>query len=70
MHIMQIAMQIHCRSTRKLSAVGTMEFFTVLTTFHSDLCKELHYEGAIFIQNLYSVLKKFTTEGSYNLNQS
>jgi hypothetical protein len=39
---------------------------TVLTTYHSDLCKELHYEGGIFIQKLYSALKIFTTEGSHS----
>jgi hypothetical protein len=47
-----------------LSAVGTLDFFTVLTTYHldRDLCKELHYKDGIFIQKLYSALKIFMTE--------
>jgi hypothetical protein len=57
-----ISCKEQCRRARKLSAVGTLEFFTVLTTYNLDLCKGLHYEGGIFIQKLYSALKMFMTE--------
>jgi hypothetical protein len=55
----------NCNAEAPEHEVGTLEFFTVLTTNHLHLCKELHYEGGIFIQKLYSVLKIFTTEGSH-----
>jgi hypothetical protein len=55
MHIMQIAMQK--RKKISASAVGTLDFFTVLTTYRSDLCKKLHYAGGIFIQKIYSLLR-------------
>jgi hypothetical protein len=45
MHIMQIASR--SATNLKFSTVGTLELFTVHTTYHSDLCKELHYEGGI-----------------------
>jgi hypothetical protein len=58
--------KLQCRSTKKLSAVGTPGYSTVLTTCHTDLWKKLHYDDGIFIQKLYAVLKIFTIEGSHS----
>ena len=57
-----IKCKLQCRDASKLSAVGTLCFFTVHSRYHSDHWRKLNYEGEIFVQKLCSVLKIFTNE--------
>jgi hypothetical protein len=47
-----------CRSARKLSAVGTLEFFTIPTTYHSDLCKKCTVKVEFLYQN-YTLFSRY-----------
>ena len=53
------------QNTRILNAVGTMDYIIILidsqflTTYNSNLWKKVYFEGEVYKQKLYSVLKIF-----------
>jgi hypothetical protein len=50
---------------QKGSTVGTLGFISIISTYISDQQRKLHYEGGIYQQKLYFVLKIFMDEGSH-----